>query len=142
MLAASHLPTEYWGDCYLTANYVRNVSCVSNLSCTPLEMFYGKKPDISHLRVFGSKCFVLTPKLKSGGKVFPVSAEGIFLGYDGEGPNYRILIYTKVEIVCREHVKFSEISGDSSEDPIAPQSDIPDGPNSDDDVGIAANNFV
>jgi hypothetical protein len=46
---------EYWGDSLLTSNYVRNVSCVSNLSCTPYEMFYGKKPDITHLRIFGSK---------------------------------------------------------------------------------------
>lgn len=126
MLAGSSLPPEYWGDALLTSNYVRNLSAVSNLTCTPYQKFHGKVPDVSHLRVFGSKCFVLTPKLKRGGKFFPVSAEGVFLGYDNNGPNYRVLIYSKVEIVCKEHVKFSEVFENSCEDLNDLHGDVPD----------------
>jgi hypothetical protein len=126
MLAGSTLPEEYWSEALLTANYVRNLSAVSNLTHTPHQAFFDKVPDVSHLRVFGSKCFVLTPKHKRGGKFFPVSSEGVFLGYDGMGPNYRILLYSKIEIVAREHAKFSELSVDNSEEPNDPHSDVPD----------------
>jgi hypothetical protein len=106
MLHASGLPTEYWGEALLTANYVRNLSAVSNLDKTPYEAMHGVKPDISHLRVFGCKCFIYTPKSKRGGKFYPVSDEGIFLGYDGSSKNYRVLVGTRVEICSTEHVKF------------------------------------
>ena len=126
MLAGSTLPEEYWSEALLTANYVRNLCAVSNLTHTPHQAFFHKVPDVSHLRVFGSKCSVLTPKHKRGGKFFPVSLEGVFLGYDSNGPNFRVLIDSKVEVVCREHSKFSEITEDSPVDPKDPQGDITD----------------
>jgi hypothetical protein len=72
-------------------------------------------PDISHLRVFGSKWTVLTPKHSCS-----------FLGYDGNGPNYRVLVDSKIEFICREHAKFFENSVDSSKVPNDPHSGIPE----------------
>jgi hypothetical protein len=108
MLADSALSEEYWGEALLTANYVRNLSPASGLSCTPHEKFFGRAPSVGHLRVFGAKCWVLTPKGKREGKFFPVSEEGIFLGYDGESKNYRVLIGSRIDVVSREYVRFSE----------------------------------
>jgi len=46
----------------------------------PYDMLHGAKPDISHLRVFGARCFVCIPtELQE--KLGPRSREGIFLGY-------------------------------------------------------------
>ncbi|KIK15938.1 hypothetical protein PISMIDRAFT_16132 [Pisolithus microcarpus 441] len=49
-------------------------------SKTPFEMLYGYKPDISHLRVFGSRCFSWIPperRMKNG----PHSSKALFMGY-------------------------------------------------------------
>jgi transposase InsO family protein len=108
LLAASGLSSEHWGEALLTSNYVRNMSPVKHLSKTPFEMMHGKAPNVSHLRIFGSKCFLLLPKSKRGGKFEPVSAEGIFVGYDGLSKNYKVLVDGKIDVYCREYVKFSE----------------------------------
>jgi hypothetical protein len=112
MLTASSLPAEYWGDSILTANYVRNLSAVSNHDKTPHEMWFGTAPDISHLRIFGSKCHVMIEKAKRDGKFGPVSMEGIFLGYDGHSKNYRVLINSKVSVYARQFVRFEETLSD------------------------------
>ena len=58
MLAGSTLPAEYWSEALLTANYVRNLSAVSNLTHTPHQAFFHKVPDVSHLRVLDRKSVV------------------------------------------------------------------------------------
>jgi len=66
-------------------------------------------PDVFHLRVFGSTCLCSHTKAAKGVGNSSLSVqEGIFLGYDGNGPNYKVLFDTKIEVVCREHAKFSE----------------------------------
>ena len=95
MLAAADLPSELWGDALLTSNYLRNMSAVANLHINRDEAWFKVKPDLSHLRVFGCKCFVLTIKTKRAGKFDCVSNEGIFLGYDGHSKNYRVLMNSK-----------------------------------------------
>jgi hypothetical protein len=108
MLIGSDFPPEYWGDALLTANYLRNLSAVANHDKTPHELWFGTVPDVSHLRIFGSKCYVMLDKSKRDGKFTPVSQEGIFLGYDGFSKNYRVLIDSKVTVHSREYVRFEE----------------------------------
>jgi hypothetical protein len=75
MLAASGLSPEFWGDALLTANYLRNLSTVANHDKTPYELWFGSVPDVSHLRIFGSKCYVVIYKSKRDGKFTPVSQQ-------------------------------------------------------------------
>jgi hypothetical protein len=136
LLAASGLPTEHWGEALLVSNYVRNLSPVKHLSKTPFEMMHGNVPNVSHLRIFGSKCFLLLPKFKRGGKFESVSAEGVFVGYDGLSKNYKVLVDGKIDVYCREYVKFSEHTvhdlpealtpADSDDDDIPPLQDVTD----------------
>ena len=54
MLAHAGLPNGYWAEAVSTAAYIRNRVAASALPVkTPFEMWYGKKPKVSHLRVFG-----------------------------------------------------------------------------------------
>lgn len=62
MLAAANLPKSLWAETLATANYLRNRSPVSDRDKTPWELFYGTKPSVAHLRTFGARCYVLTPK--------------------------------------------------------------------------------
>ena len=51
-------------------------------------MWVGKKPNLGHVRIFGSEAFVHIPKQFT--KKFDARAEKVILvGYDGESSNYR-----------------------------------------------------
>jgi len=47
-----------------TAFYLINRSPCKALDSTPYEVWIGKKPSVSHLRVFGCEAFVYVPKEK------------------------------------------------------------------------------
>jgi len=59
------------------------------LKKTPYELFKGRKPNISHFRVFGSKCFILNNGKDNLGKFDSKADEGIFLGYSSQSHVYR-----------------------------------------------------
>ena len=83
LLADSGLPMTFWGWAVLTSQYLRNRLPTSTLpvNVTPIEAISGKKPDLSHLRVWGSQCFVaIPPELRTKGG--PRRFEGIFVGYE------------------------------------------------------------
>ena len=48
----------------------------------PYELWYSYRPNISYLKVFGSKCYILKESRKD--KFDIKGDEGIFLGYFGE----------------------------------------------------------
>jgi Reverse transcriptase (RNA-dependent DNA polymerase)/gag-polypeptide of LTR copia-type/GAG-pre-integrase domain len=104
MLTDARLDPEWWALAIDTASYVRNRCPVSGKLLTPHELMFGKKPNISHLKVFGSLCHVLTPKTHRDGKFHPVSKKGTLLGYKGVG--YLVLVDGRVEYV--KHVKVFE----------------------------------
>ena len=61
LLHAKHLPLELWGEAVSCAVYTLNR--VKNTTCmTPYQLWHGKKPDVSHLRIFGSIAFIHIPK--------------------------------------------------------------------------------
>jgi hypothetical protein len=55
---------------------------------TPLELRFGHKTSISHIRPFGCKCFVL--KRGNLDKFESRSFDGILLGYTPHGRSYRV----------------------------------------------------
>lgn len=76
------LSAGYFGEAVLTVGYLWNLTGTRILpdSKTPFEMLYGYKPDMSHLRVFGSRCFSRIPperRTKNG----PHSLQALFMGY-------------------------------------------------------------
>ena len=83
LLADSGLPPSFWGWAVSTAQYLRNRLPTSVLpsGITPFEVHHRRKPDLSHLRVWGCQCFVLIPpELRTKGG--PRRYEAIFVGYD------------------------------------------------------------
>jgi hypothetical protein len=55
MLLTSNLPREMWSEAVNCANYVLNrVPSKATPNKTPHEHWFNRKPDLSHLRVFGS----------------------------------------------------------------------------------------
>ena len=74
----------------------------------PYELYKGRKPNLSHLHIFGCKCFIHNNGKDNLGKFDPKSDEGIFLGYSNRSKAYRI--YNKRTCVVEEsvHVVFSK----------------------------------
>jgi transposase InsO family protein len=106
MLLDAKLDTSLWGEAITTANYLRNLSPARNSSVTPYQLFMGRKPDVSHLRVFGAIAYVLTPKTKRR-KLDAVGERGILVGYQRGSKAYRVLLDSGSIIVSR-HVVFNE----------------------------------
>jgi hypothetical protein len=64
MLVTAQLPMTYWGEAALMAAYLQNLMSTSSLpsGVTPFEVFFSRKPDVSHLRVWGTHCFAMVSK--------------------------------------------------------------------------------
>jgi hypothetical protein len=82
-------PRCFWADAISTACYISNrIFLRSILHLTPFEFHFGRKPSVSHLWLFGCKCFVL--KRGKLDKFESRSFYGIFLGYTPHGRSYRV----------------------------------------------------
>ena len=72
---------------------------------TPEEAFFGKKPDISHLRIFGSLIYIHVTK--DTRKKLELTVEvGIFFGYTDMPHNYRVYFPDRRKTVVRRDIKF------------------------------------
>ncbi|MCO5561557.1 hypothetical protein L7F22_015177 [Adiantum nelumboides] len=90
MLAHASLPRSYWAEACNTAVYIQNRSPTHALQdMTPFQAYYGRKPTVSHFRVFGCSAFVHIPKEKRQKLDFK-SRKLLFLGYSAESDAYRL----------------------------------------------------
>ena len=64
-LSFKKLSSTYWEEAIHTTIYLRNRSPTDSLDeITPYEAWFGFKPRVKHLRVFGLVCYALDPKEK------------------------------------------------------------------------------
>src|SRR6187397_63854 len=109
MLIASGLPRNFWAEAINTACYIINrVMMRPIINKTPYELFKGRKPNISHFRAFGCRCFVHNNGKRNIGKFDERSDEAVFLGYASNSKAYRV--YNKNTLCVEEsiHVIFDE----------------------------------
>jgi len=80
------------------------------LKKTPYDLYKGRKSNISHLHIFGCKCFVLNDGKDNLGKFDAKSDEGIFFGYSLNNKDFRI--YNKRTMIIEESINadFDEIN--------------------------------
>ncbi|MCO5560951.1 hypothetical protein L7F22_014571 [Adiantum nelumboides] len=131
MLAHASLPRSYWAKACNTAVYIQNRSPTHALQdMTPFQAYYGRKPTVSHFRVFGCSAFVHIPKEKRQKLDFK-SRKLLFLGYSAESDAYRLYDPdTRTTTVSRD-VVFDESFITSAEEaaaqpiPILPPPSLP-----------------
>lgn len=114
MLNASAIKWHFWNEAVLTANYLKNRSPTNAygkqfISKTPAEIWYGSKPELSHLRIFGSTCYNHIPD-ENRSKLEPKSSKCIMLGYGPSLFMYRLWDMEKNKLVTGRHVTFNEKS--------------------------------
>jgi len=109
MLNKSKLPKYFWADAVYTAAYVLNRTLIRPiLKKTPYELYKGRKPSVSHLRVFGCKCFILNNGKDNLGKFDAKFDEGIHIGYALNGHAYRVFSKRLLTVEESMHVVFDE----------------------------------
>lgn len=110
MLTAKGLPTHLWAEAVNTAVYILN-RCLSSQSCnsTPYELWYKRKPELSHIRIFGSDVYAHIPK-EHRKKWDPKSKRLILVGYQGESTNYRLFNPETKQVSTARDVIINEAS--------------------------------
>jgi hypothetical protein len=97
-----------WAEAAMAVVYVQNRLPHSALGIkTPEEMFTGKKPEVSHLKIFGCPMFIHIPKEKRN-KLEPSGKKGIFVGYCEVSKAFRIYIPGHRHIEISRDVTFDE----------------------------------
>lgn len=105
MLNEANLPKFLWAEAISTANYVQNRVVTSATGRTPYELWNGSVPNIKHLKVFGSRCFVHIPKAKRK-KFDNAATEMQLVGYDEQSKAYRCYNKSNHKVVVSRDVRF------------------------------------
>ena len=108
MLHDQGLPIHLWAEACNTAVYVQNRCPHRILGMSTLEeAFSGKRPDISHLRIFGSPIYIHVTK-DARKKLEPTAEVVTFLGYTETPHNYRVYFPDSRMTLVRRDIKFHE----------------------------------
>ncbi|XP_062544966.1 uncharacterized protein LOC134211764 isoform X2 [Armigeres subalbatus] len=89
LLFEGRMKKSFWAEAVNTSVYLLNRSPTQGHECTPEQGWTGKKPDLSHLRIFGTKAMAQVPKQRRL-KLDPKSREAVFVGYDENTKGYRL----------------------------------------------------
>jgi len=108
MLKSKRLPKELWAEAVACAVYLSNRSPTrSVLGKTPQEAWSGRKPGISHLRVFGSIAHAHVPDEKRS-KLDDKSEKYIFIGYNTNSKGYKLYNPDTGKTIISRNVIFDE----------------------------------
>ena len=83
LLNGKQLPQELWPLAVHQANRILNRLPSATTGEIPFKLFFGKDPDISKYKVFGSLCYLLTNNQHS--KLNPRGVPGVYVGTNDKG---------------------------------------------------------
>ena len=109
MIAHAGLSNIFWAEAISAAAYVRNRLPTTALKEgeTPYERWYGRKPDVSHFRVFGCMAYAHVPDCERR-KLDAKSKKMRFVGYSLTSKGYRLFDETNRKLYIRRDVEFNE----------------------------------
>ncbi|KAA0049830.1 gag/pol protein [Cucumis melo var. makuwa] len=109
MMSYAQLPSLFWGYAIETAVHIFNNVPSKSVSKTPFELWRGRKPSLSHFRIWGCPALVFVTNLK---KLEPRSRLCQFVGYPKEtrGGQFfdpqenRVFVSTNVTFLEEDHM--------------------------------------
>jgi transposase InsO family protein len=107
MILDAQMPDAAWAEAITTAAYIRNRLYSSATNRTPFELFYGRKPQVSHIRRFG----VTTVALKEGQNINKLHPKGEVLklvGYSPTQKGYRLISPQNGKLIISRDVRFMD----------------------------------
>ena len=109
MLYAKNMEKPFWAEALQTAAYIRNRVTSRSLpnDTTPFHRWHGKVPNLSHTRIFGSRCHYILPRSKVK-SLDTRSREAIFVGYAMQSKGYKLWDVNSCKCVISRDVIFHE----------------------------------
>jgi len=109
MMRHKDVDQDLWADAIKTAVYIKNrvTSRALPVRKTPHELWTGNKPDVSHMRVFGSTFWVVLQKSHIDGTFGDKAAKGVFLGHSDTSREYKVML-DDGKVVKARSVVFAE----------------------------------
>ena len=105
MMSFTDLPDFLWGHSLLTSIYLLNRVPSKTVPTTPYEIWHGKKPSLSHLRIWGCPAHV---KRQQADKLEFRSFRARFIGYPKESLGYYFYIPEDHNVIVSRHAIFLE----------------------------------
>uniref|UniRef100_A0AAG5DHX2 Uncharacterized protein n=1 Tax=Anopheles atroparvus TaxID=41427 RepID=A0AAG5DHX2_ANOAO len=119
MLRDAGMHKKYWAEAINTACYLQNRLPSAAVKSTPFEMWFGRKPEVKHLRLFGCSGYMMIPAAKRS-KLDVKAVKMTFVGYSAEHKAYRMLDMSTGQIHISRDVRFIEL-GDGSKEKLPEQ---------------------
>lgn len=107
MLYDANIHIKFWAEAVNNANYIQNRLSSVSVNKTPFELWFGRPPNLSHIRIFGSAAYVHVEKQKRK-KLDDVAVKCILVGYSEESKAFRLLNTDTNNIIISRNVKFLE----------------------------------
>ena len=105
MLSLSNLPLTFWGYALEIAAFTLNRAPSKSVETTPYELWFGKKPKLSFLKVWGCDTYV---KRLQPAKIEPKSEKYVFIGYPKETIGYTFYHKSEGKIFVAKNGTFLE----------------------------------
>ena len=109
-MAEKNMPHHFWAEAVNTTVYIMNrTPTVVVHVVTPEEKYSGKKPDLSHFKVFGCIAYVhIRDELRN--KLDPKAEKCIFVGNSVEQKGYRCYNPVTRELCVSKDVVLDEMA--------------------------------
>src|SRR3954466_3114301 len=105
MMCLTDLPQSFWGYALETAAFTLNRAPSKSVETTPYELWFGKKPKLSFLKVW--VCDAYVKKLQPE-KLEPKSEKCVFIGYPKETVGYTFYLRSEGKIFVAKNGSFLE----------------------------------
>lgn len=105
LMREAKIHRRFWPEVIKTAAYLKNRTIANTVeNKTPYEIFFGIKPNVEHLKIYGSRVYVRVPEVLRKSKWDDKAQLGVLVGYNENG--YRVLLNNR--IINARHVQVVE----------------------------------
>ena len=105
MMSLADLPLSFWGYALETAAFTLNRAPSKSVETTPYELWFGKKPKLSFLKVWGCDAYV---KRLQPDKLEPKADKCVFIGYPKETVGYTFYLRSEGKVFVAKNGSFLE----------------------------------
>src|SRR3954468_13402983 len=103
MMSLTDLPLSFWGYALETDAFTLNRTPSKSVETTPYELWFGKKPKLSFLKVWGCDAYV---KKLQPDELEPKSEKCVFIGYQKETVGYTFYHTSEGKIIVAKNGSF------------------------------------
>ncbi|GJT04041.1 retrotransposon protein, putative, ty1-copia subclass [Tanacetum coccineum] len=107
MMNLTTLPLSFWDYALESATHILNMVPTKKVDKTPYELWYGKVPNLSYLKVWGCEALVKRDTLD---KLEQRSVKCIFIGYPKETMGYYFYFPPENKIIVASRPEFEELN--------------------------------